>query len=85
LNAARNVHTGISFIDRNLEIGVGLVVLELDIITGPVLLDEVAFQDKGFHFAGADNGLNGINMGIDGPHFRGNLTCLAKITPHSIL
>ena len=78
-------HPGIGFLHRDFQVRIGLVIFQVDVIPGPVFLNQVALQDQCFHLAGGDNGLDGSHMGVDGPYLGGHLTGRAEIAPHPVL
>ena len=78
-------HPRVGFPYGDLQIGICLVILQIDVVPGPVLFDQVALQDQGFHLTGGDNGFNGSHMGVDGPDLGGHLAGRAEITAHPVL
>jgi len=66
----------------NLDEGIGLVVLEHDIVLGLVLLDEVDLKKQGFNIGLSDDKLKIHNLRYQG--FRLGVVAPSKIGPHSI-
>ena len=54
LEAAGGVDARPVLVDGDLDIRKALIVLEADVVVGPVLLDKVEFQDEGFLFRRGD-------------------------------
>ena len=77
-------HPGVRFLHGNFQVGIRLVVLQVNIVPGPVFLDQVAFQNQGFHFAGRNNGFNRSHVGIDGPDLGRALGGLPEIAAHPV-
>ena len=63
--APGNVEPGPRFPDIDLQVREGLVVLEVDVVAGVVLLDEVQLHDEGFLFRAGDVK---IDIGYLGDH-----------------
>jgi hypothetical protein len=54
-HAAHDEHFGKVLLPRDLDVGVALVVLEPDVVSRLVSLDQVAFEDEGFELGGGDD------------------------------
>ena len=54
LEAPRGIDAGPLLVDRHLDVGEALVVLQADVVVRAVLLDEVELQDKGFLLGAGD-------------------------------
>ena len=78
---ARDDETRIALIG-NLDEGIGLVVLEHDIVLGLVLLDEVDLEKQGLNIGLSDDKLKIHNLRYQG--FRLSIVATSKIGPHPI-
>ena len=78
---ARDDKTRIAIIG-NLDEGIGLVVLEHDIVLGLVLLDEVDLEKQGFNIRLSDNKLKIHNLRYQ--RFRLSIVTPSEIGPHPI-
>jgi len=78
---ARDDETRIALIG-NLDEGIGLVVLEHDIVLGLVLLDEVDFEKQGLNIGLSDDKLKIHNLRYQ--RFRLGIVAPSKIGPHPI-
>ena len=84
-NAPRHEHPRELFLQRDLHIGIALVVLEADIIAGTMLLDEVALEDERFHLRACHDGLEIRDFLHHGAHLRRMSLIALEILPHAIL
>ena len=78
---ARDDETGIALIG-NLDEGIGLVVLEHDIVLGLVLLDEIDLKKQGLNIGLGDDKLKIHNLRYQG--FGLSIVAPSKIGPHPI-
>ena len=83
-DAAGHEDARIIFLDSDLDIRIGLVVAEHDIVMGMVFLDERIFQDEGFHFRGDDDGFQIGGMTDHGRYFRRPVGIVADVTGHAV-
>ena len=78
---ARDDKTGITLIG-NLDEGIGLIVLEHDIVLGLVLLDEVDLKKQGLNIGLGNDKLKIHNLRYQG--FRLSIVASSEIGPHPI-
>ena len=64
-------HSGPLFFERNLEVGVGLIVPQQNVVGRPVVLNQVVFEQKGFVLVVDNHDLKIGDTGNQSPCFRG--------------
>src|SRR5665213_2869696 len=69
VRAARHQKAGIVLAERQLQIGIALVVAQQNVKTGPKSFDEVFFKHQGFHFGADDQRLQGMYLRHHQPIF----------------
>ena len=55
------IYSGIFFIPCHFNERVGLVIPQTDVVTRPMLLDQIAFENQRFHFGSGDNGFKSMD------------------------
>ena len=65
-DAARDEHTRELILQGDLQVGIGLVVLQHDVVPRTVLFDQVALQDQGLDLTVRQDGLEVIHVARQG-------------------
>ena len=68
-HATGDVHAGELFLQGDLQIGIGFIVPQHDVVTGTVFLDQVAFQNQSFDLAVGHDGFKVFHMADQRFHF----------------
>ena len=66
------------FIGNN-KVGIGFIVLEVDVVAGLELLDQIVFKNQRLNLRGGDNNLKILNMGDQYQCFSEKLLCIAEV------
>ena len=74
----------ILFRQCNLDVRIGFIILQADIVPRAVFFDEIALQDKRFNFRPSQDRFKIRHFGHHRPHLRGLIAAALKILPYAI-
>ena len=82
--AAGHGNARVILLNGDLDVGIGLIVAEHDVVVRMILFDERIFQDQRFHFVGYDDGFQIDSVAHHGRYLDGTVAILTDVALNAV-